>query len=378
MDWNKELGTKSFDELVLDARNRLLAGNSKITNWNVGGVFRTLTELAMQGLGELYKLLAKVVPQGFVQSASGVWLDYLVQDVTLERLPAMKTIGQVTFSRQDTGQAVRIPAGTILKTDMDDSGNQLRFFTTDEKVLAQGAASVMVPVMAEFTGAAYNVGEGYIRNVVTHIPGIDAITNAADWITREGSDEEADDSLRQRYYLKWAELGTGCPARAYVSWARSVAGVVDAACNDRFPRGPGTVDVVIASSAGVPTENLLSEVRTVIEAKRPNCADVLVKPVTGVPVPHEIVLYAYRNVGNDADMIAAAKAAVEKMFDRSADGGYLIGNDVLVNRYVARLMPLTNVVNVKILQPSTDIVVAADSIATLGTLTIRVERVDAS
>ena len=189
MNWRELIGIKSFSELIDDARLKLAAGDSKITNWTVGGVFRTLIEVCCWGLAQLYSLLLTVIPMGFLEYATGKWLDLKAADVDVTRRIAVKTQGRVLFSRSgetdDLNMVVVISAGSIVKTNILDDGKELRYSVTQEMILASGETSIAVPVEAEFAGSAYNVGDGYIRVLVTHIPGIDVVTNSADWLTLE-------------------------------------------------------------------------------------------------------------------------------------------------------------------------------------------------
>lgn len=122
MNWRELIGIKSFSELIDDARLKLAAGDSKITNWTVGGVFRTLIEVCCWGLAQLYSLLLTVIPMGFLEYATGKWLDLKAADVDVTRRIAVKTQGRVLFSRNgetdDLNMVVVISAGSIVKTNI--------------------------------------------------------------------------------------------------------------------------------------------------------------------------------------------------------------------------------------------------------------------
>ena len=379
-DFKTLIGAKSFDELMDAARLAMQGG--KITNWNIGGVFRTLAALSMQGVSELYALLwEKVLPNSYAATATGNWLDLIAKDVDLERHWAEKAKGFVTMTREEaTGGAVVIEAGSIVKTQTTASGDELRFFTARETILPEGATSVPVPVQAEFAGAKYNVSEGAITILVTHIYGIDGIANAADWLTDEGSDDESDDSLRERYFLRWNELSTGSTALAYKSWAMRTPGVLDAAVHDLHPRGQGTVDVIITSYDGEPSEALLSEVAAYIETKRPQCSDVLVKAPTPVPVDIAAALWLPGNAGDTEATIAEAQVIIQAMFvpdeSRRQIAIQKIGQPFYRARLNRWLMDIEHVFNVVITSPAGDIEVQADQLVERGNVEITVVRID--
>lgn len=382
MNWRELIGIKSFSELIDDARLKLAAGDSKITNWTVGGVFRTLVEVCCWGLAQLYSLLLTVIPMGFLEYATGKWLDLKAADVDVARRIAVKTQGRVLFSRNgetdDLNMVVVISAGSIVKTNILDDGKELRYFVTQEMILASGETSIAVPVEAEFAGSAYNVGDGYIRVLVTHIPGIDAVTNSADWLTLEGADEESDQSLRERYKLRWHELSTGSTAKAYESWAYTIPGVIDVSVDDSHPRGDGTVDVIIASTKGAPTEALKQSVKDYIDTKRPECSDVQVLSPVLKTVDLDITLFLFPDRGESEVVKTAAETVIQKFFfyhdDDDAIEAQKIGDDYLNARLIRYLMAIQHVFNVRINSPAADVVVARSELATVGTININIER----
>ncbi|MBP3812306.1 MAG: baseplate J/gp47 family protein [Acidaminococcaceae bacterium] len=379
VNWGDMIGSKTFSELVTESRRKLGTSNSKITNWTIGGVFRTLVETACWCVSQLYSLMEKVVPMGFIEHATGRWLDLKVAEVGLVRRQAKRAKGMVIFSRTgNLGRAVKIPSGSIVKTEMQDNGQELRYFTTENVILPAGEASLNVSVQAEFEGAAYNVGEGYIRVLVTHIPGIDAITNVAEWIAEEGVDVESDEALRKRYKLRWHELSTGSTALAYQSWAYQVPGVMDVAIDDNHPRGPGTVDVIIASPAGSPTDALKREVKSYIDTRRPLCSDVVVMGPTLKPVDLDITLLLYPERGSLADTRTEAEQILQKFFtmtDEETDvDAQKIGDDFVRARLIRHLMEIQDVFNVVLTSPSADITVAVHELASRGTLDLKIER----
>ncbi len=156
---------KTYSELVssmLDA----IGERTGLTNFNVGSVVRTLTEVYAETLGELYTFGADMLKQSFVDTATDSWLDRKALEFGLERKPAIKTEGNVRYSRPIAkNTSIPIPAGSIVTTPKDQSGKEYRFFTTMDAVIFPGMASAVVPVIAEEAGSAYNVGPGSITEM---------------------------------------------------------------------------------------------------------------------------------------------------------------------------------------------------------------------
>lgn len=378
MNWKELLGVKDFDELVEEARKRLGARNSGITNWTIGGVLRTMIELCCYGINSLNELLVRIIPQGFVKYATGKWLDLWADSVGLTRRKAGKATGLLDFFREEVGGVVKIPAGSIVKTETTASGQELRYFTETEVILGAGELVARVPVRAEFEGTLWNVGAGYIRILVTHIPGIDEVVNQSDWITEEGIDEENDESLRKRYYLKWEELATGSTAGAYESWAYSVSGVEDVKVNDEHPRGDGTVDVVITGPNGEPSQTLISDVAAVIQGKRPICSEVKVMGPTARMIDLKIKAYLHPQYGDEDTIKVEIEKVLQDFFIKRADSQITtqrISQDFIKARLNRYLMMIEWVVNIKIEAPVSDVKVNKNELATRGAITISFERV---
>lgn len=378
MNWKELIGAKDFDDLVTEARLRLGQMNSGITNWVIGGVLRTLVELCCFGIAGLYRLLVQIVPMGFVKYATGKWLDLWADSVGIARRKAQKAEGFLLFERDEIGTVVKIPARSIVKTETTASGQELRYFTTTEVLMLADQDRVAVPIVAELEGANWNVGAGYIRVLVTHIPGIDSVTNEADWLSSEGVDEEDDGSLRKRYYLRWEELSTGSTAGAYESWAYRVDGVEDVKVIDDHPRGDGTVDVIIRGANGRPTQALLDAVKKFIDTKRPKCSDVLVMGPVEKVIALNILLYLHPQFGDENIIRSAAEAVLQDFFIKRKGAEITaqeIGQDFVKARLNRYLMEIEWVVNVDLILPTTDVFVNNDEIAARGNIQIDTNRV---
>jgi len=381
-NWQALVGARNFDEAVADLLQALIDRKSKITNLNTGGVFRTQMELAAQGIADLGALLVATVPQGFALSASGEWLDLQAAELGLSRKPEIQTRGKVVFVRRPGASGnLKIPKGTILRTPTSRDGLELRYLTDGDVILPGDHQSVEAPVTAEHPGALYNVGSGYITEIVTTVTGIASVTNQPGWIVTEGADVEADESLRVRCVLRWHEISQGSTKYAYRSWALSVPGVRDAVILDQHPRGQGTVDVVLLGTDGAPSAGLIEQVRVLIEAKRPICSDVLVRgPVTKAS-DLAVTVQVHPERGELEAVRGDALGALGALFQ--ADPLYpavkplTLGEDMTRARIISTLMGVENVVNVVVTIPAEDLVVAADELAVRGVVSVTAERVGA-
>ena len=342
-----------------------------ITNFHSGGIFYTMLMIVLRVKIELIQLLRTVLNNLFVSHATGVWLDLKMADYSKKRKKAQKTQGLVTVSRLDAeGEAVKIPKGTVFKTVQDINGEELRFFALEAAVLQKGAQTVEVPVEAEIEGTRYNVPQEQITRTLTYLGEI-SVGNARDWITREGSDTEDDESARTRTLRSWSELAQRAIEDTFVNTAESVPGVLFAQADCLHPRGQGTVDVIVTGTAGEATEGLLNDVRKAVAQIAGPYDNILVK--SSVTVPQDIAVTV--TVSNAPD-----NSQIENRVRTILTG-------LLAVRKGRRLHELTcsdinlairsgcdTVTNAVVTVPATDVRLSRDKVIIPGTISVTVER----
>lgn len=342
-----------------------------ITNFHSGGIFYTMLMIVLRVKIELIQLLRTVLNNLFVSHATGVWLDLKMADYSKKRKKAQKTQGLVTVSRLDAeGEAVKIPKGTVFKTVQDINGEELRFFALEAAVLQKGAQTVEVPVEAEIEGTRYNVPQEQITRTLTYLGEI-SVGNARDWITREGSDTEDDESARTRTLRSWSELAQRAIEDTFVNTAESVPGVLFAQADCLHPRGQGTVDVIVTGTAGEATEGLLNDVRKAVAQIAGPYDNILVK--SSVTVPQDIAVTV--TVSNAPD-----NSQIENRVRSILTG-------LLAVRKGRRLHELTcsdinlairsgcdTVTNAVVTVPDADVRLSRDKVIIPGTISVTVER----
>lgn len=356
------------DELVAELKE----AGFVVTNFHSGGVFYTLLMIVLRIEREFKMFLRAFLNNAFVTHASGAWLDLKAADYSKKRKKAQKAQGLVTVSRTDTeGDAIKIEKGHVFKTKKDINGEELRFFVLETTVLQQGAQAVDVLVEAEMEGSRYNVPEGQITRSLTFLNGVDEITNAEDWITREGSDTEDDDGLKTRTLRSWAELAARPIEDTFINAAESVPGVLFAQADCQHPRGQGTVDVIVTGTAGEATEGLLDAVREAVDKIAGPYDNILVK--SSVVVPQDIEVVVTTDDVSDDDEVEGKVASVltELLAVRKGRKFYELTlsdiNHAIRDSYTAST-------NVEVVTPAQDVKLDKDKVITLGDVTVTVER----
>lgn len=346
--------------------------NFTITNFNSGGIFYTLMMIAFKVYIELITLCRTVLSNMFVSYAEGTWLDLKAGDFAKTRKAAVKALGNVTVSRAASGDAVTIPKGQVFKTAQDINGEVLRYFALADTVLQQGVLSVKVAVEAEAAGSKYNVASGQIVSTLTHIEGIDTITNGTSWLTTEGSDEEDDESLRSRTKNAWSELSTLPIADKYKNVAEAVSGVLFVRVDDDQPRGEGTVDIIVTGTAGEATETLLASVQSAVEEIEGPYDNVEVKSSTTQAQDISVtvtVSSSLDSTGLEAKVTAVLTSLLAVSKDRN------LNELTLADMIYAIKSKCSEVQNVKFTAPTEDVTLETDQIVIAGTITVTIEQV---
>lgn len=362
-----------IDDLKQEVVTELDDAGFVITNFHSGGVWNTLLMIVLRIQIEFIGLLRTVLNNTFVAHAGGAWLDIKAADYGKKRKKAQKTQGVVTVSRPSDGEAVKIAKGHVFKTEKDINGDELRFFTTESAVLQQGKTSVTIPIEAESEGARYNVPVGQITKTLTHIGGgVNSITNGTGWLTREGSDTEDDEALRTRCMRSWSELSARSIHDTYMNAAEAVPGVLYVTVDDHHPRGQGTIDVIITSTAGAASESLIADVKAACDAIKAPDDNVLVKSSTIVKQAITLTVTVPSTMSDEGlsdrietaitDMLRISKTRTLNELTH-ADIIYKVKHDVAV------------VQNVKVTVPAADVSLESDKVIMPDTITVNIQGV---
>ena len=309
---------------------------------------------------ELQSLLMQadwVLDQSFPQTAQGMYLDYHAETRGITRGAAEKAAGVIRFAAADkVTAACPIEKGTVCMT-----AEGVRFETTEDAAIAVGSQWADVPAQAVEAGAGGNVIAGTVTLLSAMPVGVVQCTNPAAF--SGGCDAESDEALRGRVLASYQRLPNGANAAYYEQEAMCYPGVAAAKAVGRA-RGIGTVNVVIATHAGVPDAALLAAVETDLQKKREIAVDVKVLAPTVETVAVTAALKAAPGY-TFAEVKAGAQSALETLFT-----GGLLGKSVTTARLLTLLCGVEGVENVHLTAPAADVAVDATELPMLGTVTI--------
>ncbi|MBD8515163.1 baseplate J/gp47 family protein [Photobacterium sp. CAU 1568] len=272
------------------------------------------------------RLMVKhVLPNVFLATATGEWLDQQAWACQTERKGASKATGHVAFQRAAAqGPALMIAAGTWIQTDVIN-GHIYRVRVTEDTELPENQTLVLAPVEAELPGAAYNLGEGYYHILPTAIPGIAAATNAADWLDSAGADEESHDELRLRVRDQWSAIAKWHIDAAYRALLTKRAGIQDdnVYFEHNAPRGPGTANAYILLDTGEPSAAMIADMNQHIRdnGQHGHGDDLLVMAMPGVETNIQVSVWPVVSMTLEArdDLKAQIEHFIRAAFRENTD-----------------------------------------------------------
>lgn len=298
-----------------------------------------------------------VARQCFPQTATGTYLDSHAALRGLSRGEALAAMGTLRFYRKTPAEdALSIPAEAECMTAAGVS-----FVTTQEEIIPAGLTWCDVPARAVLTGSAGNVPAGAVSYMKLAPTGVEGVTNPAAF--SGGTDGEEDASLRARVLASYRTLPNGANIGYYESKVLDFD-YVEAVTVIPKKRGTGTVDVVFATYAGVPTAEQLAEVEAVLKSEREICVDIEVY----APVTVKVDVTAALTVA-DGFEFATVKAAAEDAIAGYFSGARLSKGAPRAGLY-ALLMAVDGVENVSLAQPASDVAALAGTLPMAGAVTI--------
>lgn len=215
-------------------------------------------------LEKAYKEQEDILNKGFVETATGEFLDKKVTEQGIYRKQATKATGQVTV----TGSI-----GALIKIGDKVASDNVNFTFIENKTI-DNTGRATINVECEVAGSVGNVPIGAIKYFPKTLSGLISVTNPG--AITNGYDQETDNSLRERYYTKVRTPATSGNKWHYLNWTKEVIGVGDAKV---FPlwNGNGTVKVIIINSNKRAADSvLINSVSTHIEENRPIGATVTI------------------------------------------------------------------------------------------------------
>jgi len=243
--------------------SEVTAQGSKLSNTSAYSPFwRVVTALVTKPVLWLLEFVSgTVLPNFFVKTATGAWLDMLAWAVNVERKPATRAVGTLLLTRGTPDGALEVPAGTRVQS-APINGTVYVLVTTAAASFVDGQQQASVPARAQDAGSGYNLAPGYYAILPEPIPGIVQVVNADGWLTQPGADQEPDDQLRLRVRNQWSAVNQWHTDAVYRALIAAFPGVSPDGVyfEHGAPRGPGSANAYVLFEAGVPAETYLAQI----------------------------------------------------------------------------------------------------------------------
>lgn len=296
---------------------------------------------------ELYFLMNNYLDLVLPDKSVGEFQDRFLVAFNLFRKPAVKAVRKV----ETTG-----PIELESRWELEDTTYKITERVSETEYRAE----------CEQEGSIGNMYFGKLVPI-SYVVGVEVILSD---IMLEGANEESDEALRERFFIKVRKPSTSGNIYDYYNWAMACKGVGAAKI---FPLayGPGTVKVVVADEdKTAATPALLKEVKDYIEEMRPIGATVTVASAEELPVNvmGRVKLKNGLNLGEA--QTAFRKAFDDFLRDNAFDINYVgyarVGNILLETAGVEDYADLT------INGLGHNIELTDEQIAVIGTVTLEV------
>lgn len=180
---------------------------SPLTDINVGSVTRTISEAIGREIATVYQQINLAYKSGFIDTAEGKALDFVVSILGITRKTKEFAVGLVTFFRDSTSDGnIAIAQGTELSTEK----GEVIFETTEPRTLQRGQARIDVPVRAgeKFKGDVGKVDIGKITTILQIIEGIERVNNFEPTFLAAEDETDAELRLRAKAAIRSSSKGT--------------------------------------------------------------------------------------------------------------------------------------------------------------------------
>jgi len=310
------LSTKDFNTLVKDQATAVQATAGRLISLTKGSILRAVFEANAALVLWMQSMVLQLLKITRASTSKDGDLDSWMADYGLRRLAAIAATGTVTYSRVTTtpGSPRAVIHATSTPERVQTSQSGVKFVVVVDQsdsnwsnadggyVLAQGLPSITVPVQAEVAGVAGNVNAGSIDTITSAVPGLDLVTNSADFTN--GRDAETDAALRLRFIAFIFALARG--TKAAIGFAvTSVQQGLDYTITENkvytsasTPESSAAADVgafyvVFDDGSGAPSDALKDAVAASVDLYRPITVRAAIFKATVVQVDVSCIIDAY-------------------------------------------------------------------------------------
>lgn len=343
-------GAKYRYEEIVTRMLTQLREEGTLTDVNPGAVVRTLVEAFSLELAEAHARLSLIYEMGFIDTATGESLDFLVALLGQSRIDGLQVVGEAVFTRDArvAGRVV-IPEGTRLGVQLVPAG-AARYKTAREAELEAGQNSVTVPIVAdpaEGEDPSIHVLPDTLTWEVsqdTPLAGVGSVTIPR--ATAMRGHRETDDDLRARVKGLIDAAGGGtlkAMERAILGTGHAKGVVFRDANSDGLPKlQPGQLEAVVDGDLAMP--GAFEAIRDAInQAKGPGIL-VSLRGITTRSISIQLKV-----LPSAPNLSAARKLALRRSIEQTVQGAIealKVGEKLLWNPLQAKVLTLDGVLDI--------------------------------
>jgi uncharacterized phage protein gp47/JayE len=361
--------------VVASMVNFMRATQTQITDFNVGGVARTMVEAPAIEIDELYQMMFRGLKEAIPVSV------YNSFDFAL--LPAVGASGTVRFTLSPVSASdTPIPAGTVVT----EPGGRYQYLTGVDAVIAASASYVDITCYCSDVGVDTNVSALALTTLQSAIAGV-TVSNPNAFVNGADLEDDAGRKSRFRDYISNIARGTVAAIKYGASTATlknadglvtervASVSVVEPYLVDPLTYPTALVWLYIHNGSGGTSVDLVADAQAIIDGYEATdgtlvpgykAAGVIVEVSAAVEVEVDVTATVVIADNYDSAVaIAAAEVAVAEYL-----GGLGIGQSALVAEIIALIMGIDGIHNCAVTAPAADVAVDADEKIMAGTMAI--------
>lgn len=273
------------------------------TSWQPGDPTRSLFFAESSLLEQLETIVVSYIQSGFLDYASGMWLQILAQQVYGVQVPAA-TFAETDVVLTNTGGGFfDLGPGDVT---VSNSTTGVTYHSTTGGTLDGSGATLTITVVADVAGSAGSSGSGEIDTMITGLDGV-TVTNPDAAV---GIDTWSDETVRQQCRNFLGSLSPNGPAAAYsfVALNSTLTGISTISRVRVYDDSDtGDVTVYVAGPSGAVSSPDVAAVQAAVEQwATPLCITPTVISANAVTVNVTYSIWLYQSVNQTSSQIQAA------------------------------------------------------------------------
>lgn len=355
---------KDFTSIAASQINYAKASQSKITDFNVGSVARTILEAPAIEIEEFYQRMLAGVLEAIPVA--------IYQGFNFQQLSSAAAGGNVvvTFQTPLSG-SLTVASGAVFQ----NPATGVRYQSSVSVTALTGATSMVIPVNAITPGTVGNASLNKITiSINTSFPSGAVIGNQPIYSGRDGETEH-DRLVRFLSYVASLSRGTVSALRYGASTAvvtNESGMIVEYVTRVGLVEGRGSVDIYLFSSIGAASAELLENAQAILDGGtllpgyRAAGVEVVALPmaVTAINVGLILSLLPGYSALDRAGIISQINVRLTVLFDSIEEGAVLRVEDILEEALAVPGVRLANTTN------NANVVCGGDEKLALGSLTV--------